>query len=83
VRDPLDKLMDQIMSGVGYGSLDLGAVLEDTIAHRTAAGKELAAKFPELKGLSFEEFVYRLPMDLDFITASEMYDAINEKPADK
>lgn len=54
-----------------------GKALEE-IERRTNAGKELASRFPELKGVSFAEFLEKCPLDLDFITANEMYEALQD-----
>ena len=51
--------------------------IEEEIKRRTENAKKLADKFPELKGLSFDQFIEKLPMELDFVTLSEMYDFIN------
>lgn len=59
---------------------DIENMADNVIAERTESAQELAKKFPELKGLSWMEFLEKLPMPLDFITASEMYDAINKSP---
>lgn len=53
--------------------------IKKIIEERTNNAKKLAKKFPELKGLSWTEFQEKLPMSLDFITMSEMFDAINSK----
>lgn len=53
--------------------------IDDTIEERINNGKLLANKFPELKGLSFTEFMDKLPIELDFITANEMYDELNKQ----
>jgi hypothetical protein len=52
--------------------------VEATIKERSNAGKLLAKKFPELKGLTYSEFLMKLPIELDFITSCEMYEAINK-----
>lgn len=53
--------------------------IEKIIEERTNNAKKLAKKFPEFKGLSWTEFLEKLPMELDFVTKSEMFDAINSK----
>lgn len=55
----------------------LGEMASAEIVNRTETGKLLAAKLPELKGGTFSEFLQKCPLDLDFITANEMYKAIN------
>ena len=53
--------------------------VDGVIADRTARGKRLAQRFSDLpKGMSSMEFMGHpevADLDLDFITASEMYDA--------
>jgi hypothetical protein len=54
--------------------------IDDELKRRAENGKRLAKQFPELKGLAWAEFLVRLAEvqpDLDFVTASEMYDALN------
>jgi len=58
----------------------LGKMVEEEIENRTATGKILADKFPELKGLTFEELLMKCPLELDFITACEMHAALNPTP---
>ncbi len=52
--------------------------IDNEIERRSLNGKKLAKKFPELKGLSYEKFMEKLPIDLDFITSCEMYDELNK-----
>ena len=49
-----------------------------TIKERTETAKLLASKFPELIGLSYEDFLMNCPIELDFITSCEMYKALNK-----
>ena len=48
-----------------------------TINKRNQNASKLAKKFPELKGLSFEEMLEKIPIELDFITANELYEKLN------
>lgn len=51
----------------------------EIVAIRKLNGQQLAQKFPELKRDSFEEFVenlYDAGLELDFITANEMFEAL-------
>ena len=57
---------------------DMDKVVHGVIQNRTSSGKLLAKKFPELKGLSWKKFQEKLPMELDFITANEMFKALNK-----
>lgn len=57
-------------------NLETFAELE--IERRTNTAEKLAKKFPELKGLTFEEFLSKLPLELDFITTSEMFKHLNK-----
>lgn len=50
--------------------------IEKEIERRSTLGYELAKKYPELRGLSFPDFLEKCPLDLDFITASEMHEAL-------
>ena len=50
------------------------------IARREAAGKKLAEKFPEWRGLDYGEFLLKLDetgLDLPFITACTMHEELN------
>ena len=58
---------------------EMEKMIEDEIQKRGQAGKLLASKFPELAGLSWIKFQEQCPLRLDFITACEMYDALNEE----
>ena len=58
---------------------ELDNFIEEEISHRSSVGKLLAKKFPELKGLTYGEFVLKCPLDLDFITGCEMFDELNKK----
>lgn len=51
--------------------------VEGEIKARENLGKELAKKYPELKGLPFEEFILKIPPDTNFITASVMFEEVN------
>lgn len=55
---------------------------DEEIRRRTERGKQLAKRYPDLKGLGYPAFLNRildeLP-DMDFITSSEMYDALNKE----
>ena len=57
---------------------DYRKVIHGIVNNRISNGKKLAKKFPELKGLSFNKFMEKLPMELDFITASEMHKELNK-----
>jgi len=59
--------------------MEISKFVDDEIERRTKAGCLLAKKFPELRGLSFDEFLEALPLDLDFITTHEMYEALQEE----
>ncbi len=56
---------------------DMDKAVHGVIKGRSNNGEKLAKKFKELKGLSFSEFMDKLPMELDFITANEMFRALN------
>jgi len=58
-------------------------IIKQEITERSKRGYLLASKFPELKGLSWEEFLLKLPVDLDFITANQMFEALNTKVRSK
>lgn len=62
---------DRIMAGE-----DIETVTNEEVALREFKGKALAEKFPELKGLSWIEFMGKLPIPLDFIIAHEMWEAL-------
>lgn len=53
--------------------------IDKVIEERTNAGKALAVKFPELKGLPIGLMLSKLPMELDFITGNEMWLALNKE----
>lgn len=53
-------------------------LVNSEILRRQSNAEELAKKFPELRGLSYVEFLKKLPMDLDFITSSQMHEALNK-----
>lgn len=57
---------------------DILGFVEQEITRREQMGKLLAEKFPELRGLSYDEFLEKCPLvsDLDFITLYEMYKAL-------
>lgn len=55
---------------------DLEKVTMEEISRRKNLGNTLAEKFPELKGLSWVEFLEKNPIDCDFITAHEMWEAL-------
>ena len=57
--------------------------VSEVIGKRTANAKLLAKKFPEFRGLSYSEFSEKLPIELDFITSCEMFEALNPKPKNK
>jgi hypothetical protein len=57
---------------------NLDKFVKDEISQRSSNGQLLAKKFPELKGLSYQEFLLKLPINVDFITGCEMYDALNK-----
>ena len=46
---------------------------------QSEVGKILASKFPELKRLSFSEFLQVLPFELDYFVAREMHYFLNQK----
>ncbi len=48
------------------------------IGRRGRNGYLLAKKFPELRGLTWTKFLKKLPIDLDFITANEMFEALSK-----
>ena len=54
------------------------SIVEKEIKKRGDTGKLLAKKFSEYKGLSWKEFLLKMPLDLDFITACEMYEELNK-----
>lgn len=56
---------------------DMDRVVRGVIKERSNNGRLLAKKFPELRGLSWKEFYRKLPMELDFITANEMFEELN------
>ena len=64
---------DEMLSG------NVGDLVNRVIKERIEIGKDLAKRYPKLKGLSFEKFIEKLPLDLSFIEASEMYKALNKK----
>ena len=59
-----------------------GKVLDNEIERREAQGRELAKRFPELKGLSFIDFLHKIRqagLGLDFIRENAMHEALNEE----
>jgi hypothetical protein len=58
---------------------DMDNAVRGVIAGRSSNGKKLAKKFKELKGLAWNKFMEKLPMELDFITAHEMFQELNKK----
>lgn len=65
-----------------YGMMSKDPIGEE-IKRRTSNAKLLAKKFPELKGLTYKEFLRQLPIDLDFVTSSEMYEELNKEDEEK
>mgnify|MGYP001616236820 CR=1 FL=1 len=52
--------------------------IDTVINSRIKSGEILSTKIQELKGVSFEQFMVRLPVDLDFLTANEMFEELNK-----
>ena len=58
---------------------EIKEIAENEIKRRSNNAIELAKRFPDLRGLSFEKMLMKLPMDLDFITASELFEELNRE----
>lgn len=61
---------------------DFDSFVKEVMAGRKKMGQNLAKHYSKLKGLSFAEFIEKIPpelVDLDFITMSEMYNALSKK----
>ena len=57
-------------------------IVEQEIERRSQNAKELSKRFSDLKGLSWKEFLMKLPIKLDFITAHELWEDINKQEKD-
>lgn len=60
---------------------NLSDMAQGEIARRTVTAKVLASKFQELKRDTFREFLLAVDeagLDLDFITASQMFEALKQ-----
>lgn len=58
--------------------IEIQNIITNEIDLRSSSGKILAEKFSELKGLSYVDFLKNCPLELDFITSNEMYEALNK-----
>lgn len=52
---------------------------EDLISKKIKQAKKLAKRFPQLKGLSYEDMLRKLPSKISVIIAWEMYKELNKK----
>jgi len=59
------------------------SMIDAIIEKRQRAGTDLAKRYPELVGLSWDAFLDKLTeigLELDFITACTMHDKLEKKP---